>query len=104
MGGQLILSYLLDRLPFLYLCLSTSIMKYGVVSKKTRHRRDSQSRYRDMAEKPTYQEFLNDLVQYIEKLPYAEEHINVWEEGQITVKCQEGTIVLRASVQPTGIV
>lgn len=57
-----------------------------------------------MTEKPTYQEFLNDLLQCLEALPYAEEHIDVWEEGQITVKCQEGTMVLRATVQPSNIV
>jgi hypothetical protein len=58
----------------------------------------------DMAKKPTYQEFLDDLIQHLEALPYAEEHIDVWQEGQITVKCQEGTIVLRATVQPPNIV
>jgi hypothetical protein len=57
-----------------------------------------------MVEKPTYQEFLNDLIQCLDTLPYAEEHIDVWQEGQITIKCQEGTIVLRASVQPAGLV
>jgi hypothetical protein len=60
--------------------------------------------YRDMADKPTYQEFLDDLIQCLEALPYAEQHINVWQEGQITVKCQEGTIVLRATVQPSNVV
>jgi hypothetical protein len=57
-----------------------------------------------MADKPTYQALLNHLVQSLEALPYAEEYIDVWEEGQITVKSQEGTIVLRATVQPPNIV
>jgi hypothetical protein len=57
-----------------------------------------------MAKKPTYQQFLNDLIQCIETLPYAEEHIDVWQEGQITVKCKEGTIVLRTTIQPSNIV
>jgi hypothetical protein len=57
-----------------------------------------------MAEKPTFQEFLDDLVRCLETFPYSVECIRVRPEGQITVKCQEGTIVLRASVQPTGLV
>jgi hypothetical protein len=58
----------------------------------------------NMAEKPTYRKFLNDLIECLEELPCAKEHINVWLEGQITVKCQEGTIVLRTTIQPSNIV
>jgi hypothetical protein len=57
-----------------------------------------------MIEKPTFQEFLNDLVHCIETLPYAEEHIQIWEEGQITIKCTEGTLVLRATAQPANLI
>jgi hypothetical protein len=57
-----------------------------------------------MAKKPTYQQFLNDLIQCIETLPYAEEYIDVWQEGQITVKCKEGIIVFRTTIQPSDIV
>jgi hypothetical protein len=38
MGRQPILSDFLNRLSFLYLCLSTSIIRDGVVSKKIKHR------------------------------------------------------------------
>jgi hypothetical protein len=63
------------------------------------------NRNRDnMAEKPTYQKFLNDLIECVEELPYGKEHRNVWLECQITVKCQEGTIVLRTTIQPSNIV
>jgi hypothetical protein len=54
-----------------------------------------------MIEKPTFQQFLDDLVRCLETLPYAVECIGVRPEGQITIKCQEGTIVLRASRVPT---
>jgi hypothetical protein len=57
-----------------------------------------------MAKKPTYQQFLNDLIQCIETLPYAEEYIDVWQEGQITVKCKEDIIVFRTTIQPSDIV
>jgi hypothetical protein len=57
-----------------------------------------------MAEKPTFQEFLDDLVRSLRSLPYGVDHIQIWPEGQITIKCQEGTLLLRASVQPAGVV
>lgn len=44
MDRQLILSGFLSRLSFLYLRLSTSIMGYVVVSKKTAHRRNRYAR------------------------------------------------------------
>jgi hypothetical protein len=57
-----------------------------------------------MAEKPTFQEFLDDLVRCLCTLPYAVECIRVRPEGQITIKCKEGAIILRASAQPSHLV
>jgi hypothetical protein len=57
-----------------------------------------------MIDKPTIQQFMDDLVDYLETLPYAEEHIQIWAESQITITCKEGTLVLSAAVQPSGLV
>jgi hypothetical protein len=57
-----------------------------------------------MTDKPTIQQVMDDLVDYLETLPYAEEHIQIWAESQITIACKEGTLVLSAAVQPSDLV
>jgi hypothetical protein len=57
-----------------------------------------------MTDKPTIQQFMDDLVDYLETLSYAEEHIQIWVESQITIACQEGTLILSAAVQPSDLV
>ena len=49
-----------------------------------------------MAEKPTILQFMGDLVDTLEKLPYAREHIDFSRERQIVVSCQEGSLVITA--------
>jgi hypothetical protein len=39
-----------------------------------------------MAEKPTFHEFLDDLLHFLRALPYGLEHIGICPEGEITVR------------------
>jgi hypothetical protein len=57
-----------------------------------------------MIYKPIIQRFIDDLVDYLKILPCAEEQIQIWAESQITIACKEGTLVLSAAVQPSGLV
>ena len=54
-----------------------------------------------MIDTPTFQQFLDDLVRSLETLPYAVECIRLRPEGRITIKCKEGTLILKASIQPS---
>jgi hypothetical protein len=56
-----------------------------------------------MVEKPTFQEFLDDLVRCLRALPYGVEYIRIWPEGRITITYKEGTLFLKTSVQPSNI-
>jgi hypothetical protein len=56
-----------------------------------------------MADKPTFRQSIDDLVSCLRTLPYAT-HIRIWPEGQITIDCKEGTLVLRASIQRSHLV
>jgi hypothetical protein len=53
-----------------------------------------------MSEKPTIDKFLFDLVETLDNLPYAKEHIDSHREDQITVSCQEGSVFLKVERQP----
>jgi hypothetical protein len=57
----------------------------------------------DMVDKPTSQQFVDDLVRSLEALQYAT-HIRIWPEGQITIDCKDGTLILRASIRPTNVI
>jgi hypothetical protein len=57
-----------------------------------------------MIEPPTFQEFLDDLVRSLCALPYAVECIRIQPEGRITIHCKEGTLLLKASIQPSQLV
>jgi hypothetical protein len=56
-----------------------------------------------MADKPSIDRFLFDLLERLRTLPYAREHIDTSKEHQITVHCSDGSLVMRFEELPPGI-